>query len=101
MSAVTFTRVTQTHDAATGRVTPSKLEFATACVSMDAHSVIRQFGLITARQIGVMVSTLPGVYPPRLGDKFPWGGETYTVKDVKPFSPNGIDTIYSDVLAER
>lgn len=107
MSALTFTRVTQTHDEAAGQVTPASESFAAAAISMEDHEVFRQFGVITSNQVALMATTLPGVDRPRIGDTFVWGLDEngdpaqYTVKDAKPFSPNAIDTVFSYLLGER
>jgi hypothetical protein len=104
MSALTLTRVTQTHDAATGRVTPSTATYAGAAMALESHEAYRQFGLIRANEVALMWCSTPDQYQsnvrPKVGDTFTWGGGDFTVNDVKPFDPDGV-AIFSYVKGER
>src|SRR5688572_25039820 len=107
MSTVTFTRVAQTHDEATGQVTPTRVTISAAAFAVLDDESFRPFGLLTENQVVLQATTLPTVDRPRAGDTFVWGTDqagapqVWTVARVKPFSMNGVDVIASYVLGEK
>lgn len=100
---ITFTRTTQTYDAATDTMTP-----VTTTVTGEAVRVKGDPQRYQA--LGLRLDTMPTLLftpttygeVPEPGDTVVWpltGGDTYTVKDVDPVAPDGVVILARVVIA--
>jgi len=97
VSAVTFTRVTQTEDASTGLIT-------TASTTIGGNAVIVRGRPDRYQALGLAIDRMPTLlFTPtsynllaytddfvQPGDTVSFNGQTMTVKDVDPVAPDGV-----------
>lgn len=103
---ITFTRITQTADPATGIPTPSTSTIAGNAVRVRprVHDIARYDAIGLKVQDVVTLLFTPATYgdTPQPGDTVPWPstGPTFTVRDVNPIAPDGV-TIAARVAVTR
>lgn len=104
---ITFTRVTQTQDEATGLLTPvtttitgeavqvrgNPQRYAALGLRLDTMPTL----LVTPSTYPLLAHTGAFVLP---GDTTEWNGESYTVKDVDPVAPDGRVIVARVVVAK-
>jgi hypothetical protein len=94
---ITFSRVTQLEDEATGAVTPTVTTVTGSAIQVRSDPErLKALGLtltiaitllFTPTTYGLRAQTADFVQPL---DTVEWNGQTYTVKDVEPVAPDGI-----------
>lgn len=104
-AAVTFTKKTQSYNAETGEMTPTTTTVAGHAIrtrprSINDQRMYEQLGLVESD--APMLLFVPTTFGDRveLGATVPWGGETYTVRNVDPLSPDG-NVILSKVVVSQ
>ena len=98
---VTFTRLVEGYNPATDLVTPSSTTVAGQAVQVrPSYERFRALGLVVedARRLLFAPTTFGG--QPTIGDTVSWGGDTLTVRDIEPVSPDG-NTLICFVTVSR
>jgi hypothetical protein len=104
-AAVTITATTQAYNAATGRSTPSTSTLAGAAMAVESErrwlDGLIAAGLVQSSALVLMFVAATFGDLPSLGATLAWGGQTVTIRRVKPFDPDGQGTIFCYLAVER
>jgi hypothetical protein len=90
-TSVTFSRVTQLEDEATGAVTPIVTTVVGRAVETAGDPErYKALGLVLTTMPSLAFTPDPTSVLPQPGDTVTWGGLVYTVRDVAPQAPAGV-----------
>jgi len=99
-AAVTFTRVAEAFDSATGLVTPTSTSVAGYAIRARGRpDTYRALSLVEATAPTLLFAPTTFGSLPKPGDMVTWNSVAHSVKDVNPLSPAGTAILARVVIA--